>query len=69
MTVKDTGNAKAAGDETAVTGYRGPAPGNGREPIASVKLAGTGDAIASGGISNTGYGPSPLILDTGDSGS
>ncbi|WP_323185945.1 tetratricopeptide repeat protein [Streptomyces sp. NBC_00378] len=38
-----------------MTGYRGPAPGNGSEPFSSVKLAGTGDAIASGGISNTGY--------------
>ncbi|MEU9463790.1 NB-ARC domain-containing protein [Streptomyces sp. NPDC048312] len=55
MTVKDTGRAKAAGDEVAVTGYRGPAPGNGSESFSSVKLAGTGDAIASGGISNTGY--------------
>ncbi|MET8747286.1 tetratricopeptide repeat protein, partial [Streptomyces sp. NPDC004728] len=55
MTVKDTGHAKAAGDEVAVTGYRGPAPGNGSEPFPSVKLAGTGDANASGGISNTGY--------------
>ncbi|MEU2134912.1 tetratricopeptide repeat protein, partial [Streptomyces sp. NPDC018352] len=49
MTVKDTGHAKAAGDEVAVTGYRGPAPGNGSEPFPSVKLARTGDANASGG--------------------
>ncbi|MCT2546931.1 MULTISPECIES: tetratricopeptide repeat protein [Streptomyces] len=55
MTVKDTGHAKAAGDEVAVTGYRGPAPGNGSESFPSVKVAGTGDASASGGISNTGY--------------
>ncbi|MEU9072603.1 FxSxx-COOH system tetratricopeptide repeat protein [Streptomyces sp. NPDC048306] len=48
VTVRDTGHATAAGDELAVTGYRGPAPG-GRGPVPSVKLAGTGDAIASGG--------------------
>ncbi|MFB7215405.1 tetratricopeptide repeat protein [Streptomyces sp. NPDC056255] len=55
MTVKNTGHARAAGDEVAVTGYRGPAPGNGSESFPSVKVAGTGDANASGGISNTGY--------------
>ncbi|MFC9916042.1 FxSxx-COOH system tetratricopeptide repeat protein [Streptomyces sp. NPDC127197] len=56
MTVADTGNAKAAGDEMAVTGYRGPAPASGPESPASVHLSGTGNATATnGGTAISGY--------------
>ncbi|WP_232839009.1 NB-ARC domain-containing protein [Streptomyces triticisoli] len=56
MTVADTGNAEASGDEMAVTGYRGPAPGSGPESPASVRLSGTGDAVATnGGTAISGY--------------
>ncbi|MFJ1961849.1 FxSxx-COOH system tetratricopeptide repeat protein [Streptomyces massasporeus] len=49
VTVADTGDAQAAGDETAVTGYRGPAPGNGLEAPISVDLSHTGNATATNG--------------------
>ncbi|MFD3622554.1 tetratricopeptide repeat protein [Streptomyces sp. NPDC058676] len=53
--VTDTGNATAASGATAVTGYRGPAPGTDGAPSA-VRVSGTGDAIASeGGLANAGY--------------
>ncbi|MEE1931261.1 tetratricopeptide repeat protein [Streptomyces sp. TRM 70351] len=56
MTATDTGNAKAVGDEMAVTGYRGPAPRSGPESPAWVHLSGTGDATATDGATvNTGY--------------
>jgi hypothetical protein len=56
MTVADTGKAEAAGDELAVTGYRGPVPGGGLESPASVHLSRTGDATATnGGTAVTGY--------------
>ncbi|MEV3958488.1 tetratricopeptide repeat protein [Streptomyces albogriseolus] len=59
MSVTDTGNATAAPGAAAVTGYRGPAPGTDGAP-AVVRVSGTGDAIAEGGIANTGY----LNVDT-----
>ncbi|MFH8699013.1 tetratricopeptide repeat protein [Streptomyces chartreusis] len=50
-----TGNTTAASGATAVTGYRGPAPGNDGAPRA-VRVSGTGDAIAfDGGLANAGY--------------
>ncbi|MEV8484901.1 tetratricopeptide repeat protein, partial [Streptomyces sp. NPDC052095] len=49
LTVTDTGKAEAADDEVAVTGYRGPAPESGREPLASIRLSQTGGATATGG--------------------
>lgn len=49
VTAADTGNAEATGDETAVSGYRGPALGHGTERSASVHLSGTGNVVASGG--------------------
>ncbi|MGW6793874.1 FxSxx-COOH system tetratricopeptide repeat protein [Streptomyces chartreusis] len=56
MTVADTGDAVAAGEETTVTGYRGPDPGVGREPPQSMRLSRTGDAIAvNGATAITGY--------------
>ncbi|WP_307671846.1 tetratricopeptide repeat protein [Streptomyces sp. V4I2] len=56
MTVTDTGNAEAAGDATAVTGYRGPAPETGHAHPAPLHLSHTGDATAAwGGVANTGY--------------
>ncbi|MGW7043248.1 tetratricopeptide repeat protein [Streptomyces avermitilis] len=56
VTVTDTGNATATFQATAVTGYRGPAPGNGGAPAGPVRVSGTGDATASeGGLANTGY--------------
>ncbi|MCB5167464.1 tetratricopeptide repeat protein [Streptomyces bambusae] len=55
LTVSDTGNAEASGDETAVSGYHGPRPGSGGVP-AAVRLSGTGDATAThGGTSISGY--------------
>ncbi|MEU2270931.1 tetratricopeptide repeat protein [Streptomyces olindensis] len=52
----DTGNAEAAGDEVVVTGYRGPAEVSGPEFPATVRVSGTGNAMAArGGIANTGY--------------
>ncbi|MFE5515888.1 tetratricopeptide repeat protein [Streptomyces sp. NPDC056529] len=48
MTVKNTGDAETAGGATAVTGYRGPAPGTGNAPHGSVHISGTGDATAIG---------------------
>ncbi|MFF7970236.1 tetratricopeptide repeat protein [Streptomyces sp. NPDC007905] len=57
MTVADTGNAEAAGDEVAVTGYRGPVLGSGPPQFpASVRLSRTGDAVANnGGTAISGY--------------
>ncbi|MFK8906949.1 tetratricopeptide repeat protein, partial [Streptomyces sp. YS-3] len=57
VTVADTGNAEAAGDEVAVTGYRGPVLGSGPlEFPASVRLSRTGDAVAkNGGTAISGY--------------
>ncbi|MHA4820179.1 NB-ARC domain-containing protein [Streptomyces aculeolatus] len=56
VTVADTGNAEAAGDEMTVTGYRGPASGSGPESPTSVHLSGTGNAVATdGGIAISGY--------------
>jgi hypothetical protein len=56
VTVTDTGNAQATSEGTAVTGYRGPAPGSGHTPHAPVHLSHTGQATATGGgIANTGY--------------
>ncbi|MFE5735421.1 tetratricopeptide repeat protein [Streptomyces sp. NPDC056528] len=49
VTVTDSGNAEACGDETTVSGYRGPAAEAGGGPSVSVRLSRTGDAIASGG--------------------
>jgi tetratricopeptide (TPR) repeat protein len=49
VTVADTGNAEAADDEIAVTGYRGPAPGASPQSPVSVRLSGTGPAVATGG--------------------
>ncbi|MEV5801724.1 tetratricopeptide repeat protein, partial [Streptomyces collinus] len=49
MTVTETGNAEAAGDAMAVTGYRGPAPETGQAPPAPVHLSHTGNAIATNG--------------------
>ncbi|MGW4506834.1 tetratricopeptide repeat protein [Streptomyces sp. NPDC004436] len=48
MTVRDTGDAETAGGATAVTGYRGPAPGTGNAPHGSVHISDTGDATAIG---------------------
>ncbi|WP_051893278.1 tetratricopeptide repeat protein, partial [Streptomyces erythrochromogenes] len=48
MTVRDTGDAETAGGATAVTGYRGPAPGTGNVPHGSVHISDTGDATAIG---------------------
>ncbi|EFL27520.1 putative ATP/GTP binding protein [Streptomyces himastatinicus ATCC 53653] len=40
----------------AVTGYRGPAPGTGRDPLLSAHVSHTGDGnAATGGFVNTGY--------------
>ncbi|WP_107486301.1 tetratricopeptide repeat protein, partial [Streptomyces sp. 13-12-16] len=56
VTVADTGDAEAAGEETAVSGYRGPVPGSGPESPASVHLSGTGNATATNGaIAVSGY--------------
>ncbi|MEU3603468.1 NACHT domain-containing protein [Streptomyces sp. NPDC006798] len=44
----DTGRAEAADGATAVTGYRGPAPGDPRWP-GTVRVSGTGEAIAGDG--------------------
>ncbi|MGX1501402.1 UNVERIFIED_CONTAM: DNA-binding ferritin-like protein [Streptomyces graminofaciens] len=56
VTVADTGNAEAAGDELAVTGHRGPAPRSSPEHPASVHLSRTGDATATnGGTAISGY--------------
>ncbi|MFJ3642751.1 hypothetical protein ACIPRD_23720 [Streptomyces sp. NPDC090108] len=56
VTVTDTGDAHATSEGTAVTGYRGPAPGSGHTPQAPVRLSHTGQATAAGGgIANTGY--------------
>ncbi|WP_405472094.1 tetratricopeptide repeat protein [Streptomyces canus] len=56
MIVADTGNARAAGDSTAVTGYRGPVPETSNAPDAPVHLSGTGEATAANGaIANTGH--------------
>ncbi|GAA2243382.1 hypothetical protein GCM10010232_32990 [Streptomyces amakusaensis] len=49
VTVSGTGDARARDGETAVTGYRGPAPGTGGDAPGSVYVSGTGDAIATGG--------------------
>ncbi|MEU6339207.1 tetratricopeptide repeat protein [Streptomyces cellulosae] len=49
VTAADTGNAEATDDETAVSGYRGPALGQGTERSGSVYLSGTGNVTASGG--------------------
>ncbi|MFE5519878.1 tetratricopeptide repeat protein, partial [Streptomyces virginiae] len=46
--MRDTGNAETAGGATAVTGYRGPAPGTGHAPHGSVHISDTGDATAIG---------------------
>ncbi|MFD6915176.1 tetratricopeptide repeat protein, partial [Streptomyces virginiae] len=48
MTVRDTGDAETSGGATAVTGYRGPAPGTGHAPPGSVHISDTGDATAIG---------------------
>ncbi|MDC0773889.1 NB-ARC domain-containing protein [Streptomyces sp. HD] len=48
-TVADTGKAGATADETAVTGYRGPAPGSSPGAPASAHLSRTGDATATNG--------------------
>ncbi|WP_435216467.1 hypothetical protein [Streptomyces sp. bgisy034] len=64
MTVTDTGNAQATGEGTAMTGYRGPAPGTGHALPAPVHVSGTGNATANGGgIANTGY-IGTLVLGT-----
>ncbi|MFI2764354.1 FxSxx-COOH system tetratricopeptide repeat protein [Streptomyces echinatus] len=56
VTVTASGDATAASGGTAVTGYRGPAPGSDRSPDAPVHLSDTGDAIATAGaVANTGY--------------
>ncbi|WP_308123138.1 tetratricopeptide repeat protein [Streptomyces geysiriensis] len=56
MTVADTGGAQAAGGGTAVTGYRGPAPGSSPESPASVHLSHTGHATATyGAMAISGY--------------
>ncbi|MEV6179975.1 tetratricopeptide repeat protein [Streptomyces sp. NPDC052015] len=49
VTATDTGDAEATRDGTAVTGYRGPAPGTGPASPASVHLSHTGKATATGG--------------------
>ncbi|MFE9561755.1 tetratricopeptide repeat protein [Streptomyces sp. NPDC006487] len=52
----ETGNAAAASGATAVTGYRGPAPGSGGAPAAAVRISGTGAATGSeGALVSTGY--------------
>ncbi|GAA2639745.1 hypothetical protein GCM10010425_50050 [Streptomyces spororaveus] len=48
VTVRDTGDAETIGGATAVTGYRGPAPGTGNAPHGSVHISDTGDATAIG---------------------
>ncbi|WP_330309912.1 MULTISPECIES: NB-ARC domain-containing protein [unclassified Streptomyces] len=56
MTVTDTGNAQATDDSTAITGYRGPAPGTSNAPHAPAHLSGTGNATAANSaIANTGH--------------
>lgn len=61
VSVSDTGNAQATSEGTAVTGYRGPAPGAAHTPQAPVHLSHTGQATAaSGGIANTGV----MYIDT-----
>ncbi|WP_326658752.1 tetratricopeptide repeat protein [Streptomyces canus] len=56
MTVAATGDAKAWGEETVVTGYRGPAPESGDAPVGPVHVSRTGDGTASnGGTVITGY--------------
>ncbi|MCQ6553695.1 tetratricopeptide repeat protein [Streptomyces sp. C10-9-1] len=56
MTVTDTGDAEAAGDGTAVTGFRGPAPGTGPESPDPVHLSRTGNVtVNDGGIGVSGY--------------
>ncbi|WP_282797579.1 tetratricopeptide repeat protein [Streptomyces sp. CC224B] len=55
-TTADTGHATASGGASAVTGYRGPAPGAGQGPWGPVRLSRTGDATATGGATAvTGY--------------
>ncbi|MFI9248287.1 FxSxx-COOH system tetratricopeptide repeat protein [Streptomyces sp. NPDC053086] len=58
MRVTGTGGARAVDGGEAVTGYRGPAPGNpGAAPSPSARVSGTGDASATapGAIANSGY--------------
>ncbi|WP_314241681.1 tetratricopeptide repeat protein [Streptomyces kutzneri] len=56
VAVTGTGNATAASGATAVTGYRGPAPGTGGFPDVPVRVSGTGDAnAAEGAFANTGH--------------
>ncbi|MFF8432870.1 FxSxx-COOH system tetratricopeptide repeat protein [Streptomyces bacillaris] len=56
VTVTDSGKAEATGDETSVTGYRGPAPGTGPESPVSVHLSGTGNVtVTDGGTGISGY--------------
>lgn len=55
VSVTNTGNAAAASGASAVTGYRGPAPGTDGAPSV-VRISGTGDASASeGGFANSGW--------------
>ncbi|MFD5512754.1 tetratricopeptide repeat protein [Streptomyces sp. NPDC127051] len=56
VAVTGTGNATAASGATAVTGYRGPAPGTGGFPDVPVRVSGTGEAnAAEGAFANTGH--------------
>ncbi|MBE8475590.1 tetratricopeptide repeat protein [Streptomyces sp. 3R004] len=57
VTVTDTGQAVASGEETAVTGFQGPAPGSGSHaPQGPVHVSGTGHATAThGGTAISGY--------------
>ncbi|MEU0603988.1 FxSxx-COOH system tetratricopeptide repeat protein [Streptomyces sp. NPDC006393] len=56
VAVTGTGNASAASEATAVSGYRGPAPGTETATAAPVRVSATGDATASeGGLANSGY--------------
>ncbi|WP_331762170.1 tetratricopeptide repeat protein [Streptomyces anulatus] len=43
------------GEGTAVSGYRGPVPGSGGEPVFPVRVSRTGPATSYGGFANSGY--------------
>ena len=56
VAVTDTGDATAESKATAVTGYRGPAPGTDGTLPSPISVSGTGDAHATeGGFANSGY--------------